>query len=464
MSGIEIGIAVVGAVAALITAYKDAGGIVGNIKDRRKAKGALPPSIALEQSLQEGQEEIERIAAKGIQRFGTEFEQGDDIAHRALQALTIEVQATFLHHLVMASKDDNVTDFELCIDSAIEARLKAVTILNELYLRQQKRSSLSIEPDLQIPLRGQREEDKRDEVKESKDLKKRSDTLTTEPETPPSPSRSRKSSWNLFKNLHRTTSAELSREDSSAPPPISRSSTAIIASPILSGRPIMSTSPGSMTSGDPRRSTLMTPPTSPASKIPPVEAIAAAGFCKGAYYVQQGAYDKSVQVSMKNMEWACHCRRCSFATPASRDERGRPCFDDDIYEASKLRFRPLLLFKSHLSSKEKKPRVYKCPICVLGGDSSPTLQGEDHLLEHLSHHQGATVSGVELIGPICIEPTGVRAGSERTFDVCFLSTSRFSLPPSAIELDDTGIAEADSLEVGEDDEVFKNQWVNEGRR
>lgn len=77
MSGIEIGIAVVGAVAALITAYKDGGSIVGSIKERRKAKGALPPSVALEESLQEGQEEIERIAAKGIQRFGTEFEQGD---------------------------------------------------------------------------------------------------------------------------------------------------------------------------------------------------------------------------------------------------------------------------------------------------------------------------------------------------------------------------------------------------
>lgn len=77
MSGVEIGIAVVGAIAALITAYKDAGGIVGNIKARRKAKGALPPSFALEESLKEGQEEIERITAKGIQRFGTDFEQGD---------------------------------------------------------------------------------------------------------------------------------------------------------------------------------------------------------------------------------------------------------------------------------------------------------------------------------------------------------------------------------------------------
>ena len=77
MSGAEIGIAVIGAVAALITAYRDAGSIVENIKERRKAKGALPPSVALEESLEEGHQEIEKITAKGVQRFGTDFEQGD---------------------------------------------------------------------------------------------------------------------------------------------------------------------------------------------------------------------------------------------------------------------------------------------------------------------------------------------------------------------------------------------------
>lgn len=77
MSGVEIGIAVIGAVAALVTAYRDAGGIVQSIKERRKAKGALPPSIALQESLEEGHQEIEKITAKGIQRFGTGFEQGD---------------------------------------------------------------------------------------------------------------------------------------------------------------------------------------------------------------------------------------------------------------------------------------------------------------------------------------------------------------------------------------------------
>jgi len=75
------------------------------------------------------------------------------------------------------------------------------------------------------------------------------------------------------------------------------------------------------------------------------------------------------------------------------------------------------------------------------------------------------VDGVELYGPICLEPTGIRAGSERTFDLCFSSNPRLSLPPDAIELDDTGIVEADSLEVADnDEEVYKNQWLDEGRK
>jgi len=207
----------------------------------------------------------------------------------------------------------------------------------------------------------------------------------------------------------------------------------------------------------------MTPPISPASTNSSIDALAAAGFCKGAYYVQQGMYEKSVQVSMKNMEWSCHCRKCPFTTPADRDERGRPRFDDRVYEAPNLRFRSLLLFKSHLSSGPKKRRVYKCLVCVLGRASSSTFESEQHLLEHMFHHQGAMLGGVELSGPVCLEPTGLRVGSERTFDVCFsMVSSRFSLPPSAIELDDTEIAEADGTELADEDEVFKNQWADEG--
>jgi len=79
MSGLEIGLAVVGAIAALITAYKDAGSIVENIKEKRKARGALPPTIELEESINKGREEIESITNFGRQRLGPSFEQGDGL-------------------------------------------------------------------------------------------------------------------------------------------------------------------------------------------------------------------------------------------------------------------------------------------------------------------------------------------------------------------------------------------------
>ncbi|KIW93843.1 uncharacterized protein Z519_05158 [Cladophialophora bantiana CBS 173.52] len=507
MSGAEIGIAVIGAVAALITAYKDAGAIVENIKERRKAKGALPPSVALEESLQEGHQEIEKITAKGIQRFGPTFEQGDDIAHRALQSLTIEVQASFLHHLMLASKDDSVIDFEACIDSAIEARLRAVTILNELYLRQQKPSSpvseptygLSVNPNLPVKIsRPFAEETKEvseasapterkkrssltsgpvpqtprnpqlpaarisrsspDEMKEviegpaPTERKERSGTLGSE--TPPAPGDvPRKPSWNVFKILHRTSSAE--KENISTPPQATSRPPSYVTSP---------TSPSIRSLDDPRRSQVMTPPISPVSTVSSIDVLAAAGFCKGAYYVQQGIYEKGVQVSMKNMEWACHCRKCPFATPADRDERGRARFDDKVHSTRNLRWRSLVLFKSHISSSQKKSRLYRCLLCVLLGDSSSVFQGEQHLFEHMFHHQGGIVNGVELWGPICLDPGGARMGSERTFDICFAENPRFALPEGAFEMGvATEIVEADGTEIYDED-VFKNQWVDEGQR
>ncbi|OQU99457.1 hypothetical protein CLAIMM_05088 [Cladophialophora immunda] len=493
MSGAEIGIAVIGAVAALITAYKDAGAIVENIKERRKAKGALPPSVALEESIQEGHQEIEKITAKGIQRFGPTFEQGDDIAHRALQSLTIEVQASFLHHLMLASRDDNVIDFEACIDSAIAARLRAVTILNELYLRQQKPSSPNSEVRITLPCAEETKEaveaapERRkhsgltseplpltsrhtqspvktprpspDEMKEvieappSPERKKRSGTLESEP--PPSPGQvPRKSSWNVFKKLHRTSSAEKESISTLLPQATSRPPS-YVTSP---------TSPSIRSLDDPRRSQVMTPPISPVSTVSSIDVLAAAGFCKGAYYIQQGIYEKGVQVSMKNMEWACHCRKCPFTTPADRDERGRARFDDKAHSTRNLRWRSLLLFKSHISSSRQNTRVYRCLLCVLLGDSTSVYQGEHSLFEHMFHHQGGVVNGVELWGPICLDPSGARMGSERTFDICFAENPRFAPPKGAFEMGvATEIVEADGTEIYDED-VFKNQWVDEGQR
>ncbi|KAH0839158.1 hypothetical protein AYO21_05578 [Fonsecaea monophora] len=507
MSGTELGIAVIGAVVALITAYKDAGSIVENIKESRKAKGASPPSLALEESLQEGHQEIEKITAKGIQRFGSSFEQGDgehhsgfvpfagvpltscleDVAHRALQSLTIEVQASFLRHLMLASKDDDIMDFEACIDSAITARLRAVTILNELYLRQQKscglnsqvrtpvpaaeetkqvietpserddHASSNLEPkpltlrSLQLPAKIIRPPP--DEMKEvfeapaTAERKSRSESL--ESGTHPCPGQvPRKSSWNVFQKLHRTSSAE--KENGS----MLSQATSRPASDITS-----STSPSIRSVDDPHRSHVMTPPISPVLTLSPVDVMAGAGLCKGAYYIQQGIYEKGVRVSMKNLEWACYCRKCSFATPADRDDRGRARFDDKSHATRDLRWRSLLLFKSHISSSRQNTRVYRCLLCVLVGDVTSVYQGEHHLFEHMFHHQGGVLNGVELWGPICLDPGGPRMGSERTFDICFAENPRFALPKDAFEMSvTTEIVEADGTEIyGEN--LFKNQRI-----
>ncbi|EHY53711.1 hypothetical protein HRR83_003926 [Exophiala dermatitidis] len=471
MSGVEIGIAVIGAVAALVTAYKDAGGIVAKIKERRNARGALPPSVALEESLDEGHQEIERITAKGIKRFGADFEQGDDIAHRALQSLTIEVQASLLRHLTLAVKDDSVTDFEACIDSAIEARLKAVTILNELYLRQQRRFSGQREPEDRVSRASTADtRESRDSRLSQKGQEESSLTLQSTPipvsqATLPAPPMARKSSWNVFKNLHRATSREQTQEHSSSPP-TKRTSSVHMEPP---AGPLRATTTSSMSVGsweDSPRPPMLTPPLSPVPTLSFQDAVAEAGFCTGATYAQQGIYEKSLRVSMKNMEWSCHCRKCPFTTPADRDEHGRPKFDDRIYQLSKLRFRTLFLFKSHLPATKQKKHLYKCLICALSGDSSPTYDGELHLFEHISHHQGASFGTVELSGPISLESTGVTVASEASFDICFPSARKSSLPPpkGAVELDGLEVWEADTPEITEVDDVFKNQWVGEGLR
>jgi hypothetical protein len=64
-------------VAGLIQAYDAGGRIVKQIKARRHANGALPPSDLLEKSIEKGKREIQAIVSEGNKRFGDDFEVGD---------------------------------------------------------------------------------------------------------------------------------------------------------------------------------------------------------------------------------------------------------------------------------------------------------------------------------------------------------------------------------------------------
>ncbi|KIW66096.1 hypothetical protein PV04_08300 [Phialophora macrospora] len=465
MSEAGLGPAVVGAVTALIAAYKNAGSIVDNIKEQRKARGALPPSDELEEAIQEGHWEIEKIQAHGVQRFGAAYEQGDDIAYRALRDLTIEVQSAFL---TLAGRDDGAINFEPCIDSAIGARLRAVNILNDLYLRQQKcaRSKSTTASDVSTSPRASQVKPLSDILQPSSDEMKEVAELSTakppitrratlesnssgKPESEKSSGSvrlSRKSSWGVFKILHRNSSAGQTMETAIPVSPQTAGPAPYVVSPFLSPQPMpISPSAGPMY-GAPSPQ-IMTPPISPISTVSSVDVLAAAGFCKGAYLVQQATLGKGLQLSAKNLEWTCHCRKCPFTIPAA-NEQGRPRFDDRAHSTTKLRWRSLLLFKSHLSCSQKKKRMYKCLMCVMLRESSGTYDGEQDLFEHMSAHQGGVLNGIELWGPLCLEQNGVRIGSETTFDICFAENPRFALPESAFEMGiATEIVEADGREI-----------------
>lgn len=76
MSGMEV-VAVLGCVAAVVSAYKDGGNIVKQIKEKRAAKKALPPTRMLETSLQRGPPAVEEAKDVGIERYGPQFAVGD---------------------------------------------------------------------------------------------------------------------------------------------------------------------------------------------------------------------------------------------------------------------------------------------------------------------------------------------------------------------------------------------------
>ncbi|KAJ9610756.1 hypothetical protein H2200_005533 [Cladophialophora chaetospira] len=405
MSGSEPGPAVTGAVTALVAAYKHASSIVDNIKEQRKARGALPPNDELEEALQDGQWEIEKIQAQGVQRF--------DMAYRALQDLIIEVQSSFL---TLACRDDGLINFDSCLDSAIGARLRAVNILNELYLRQQKRArsksttasdlsvsqrSSGVKPLPQIPHTSTEEMKEVLDAPAFKPSIKRSTTLESKSSGRPESEKSsgsirlsRKSSWGVFKMLHRTSSTEQTMEHASPISPSTAGPGPHIISPFLSPQSMpLSPSSRPMTGAPPPN--IITPPVSPTSRISSLDVLAAASFCKGASHVQQGTLGKGLQLSAKNMEWTCHCRKCPFAIPAD-NEHGKPRFDDRAHSTSTMRWRSLFLFKSHLSTSQKKKRLYKCLMCVLLGDPSHTYEGEHDLFEHVFVHQGGVLNGVEL--------------------------------------------------------------------
>jgi hypothetical protein len=85
MSGIAEAIAIASCVAALISAYKDGSTIIEKIKQRRQTRGALPPTVYLEKSLEKGKNAIVEAVVEGREQFGPGYEFGDGILRTQLE-------------------------------------------------------------------------------------------------------------------------------------------------------------------------------------------------------------------------------------------------------------------------------------------------------------------------------------------------------------------------------------------
>ncbi|CAK3989038.1 Hypothetical predicted protein [Lecanosticta acicola] len=118
-------------------AFKDGQAIIEKIKKKRALKRAPPPPRLLEESIDDGPNEIEREKQRGWNRFGKAFEDGDHLAVIALQQVTIQLQSKLLEKLRNAAFDDDskITDFTYLVDAADTGRDRTIAVLHELKQR-----------------------------------------------------------------------------------------------------------------------------------------------------------------------------------------------------------------------------------------------------------------------------------------------------------------------------------------
>ncbi|KAL6717527.1 hypothetical protein ACLMJK_005442 [Lecanora helva] len=134
MSGMEV-VAIIGCVAAVVSAYKDGERIVKRIKERRAAKKALAPTGALESSLAKGPLAVEKARDEGLEEYGRTYARGDSIAIEALRDIENRLLRAVVKHLGAAQEDDSVMDFAVLVKASDLGRIQSVTVLMELYMR-----------------------------------------------------------------------------------------------------------------------------------------------------------------------------------------------------------------------------------------------------------------------------------------------------------------------------------------
>ncbi|KIW14892.1 hypothetical protein PV08_07677 [Exophiala spinifera] len=526
MSGVGEALAIVSCVAGLIQAYDAGARIVRQIKARRQAHDALPPTDRLEETIENGKKEIEQVLAKGT------FDQGDTIAIIALLKITVDTQNALLEGLAQARVDDSIIDFEECIDASAQNRLNAVIELQKLerrmlaqeierkrhVLQQQQQeetpsqtaraSATAVTPDRQPssqqpraaqpeqpPPRPLQQNGRRSSAlgrmlrrRETNSEIDRSSQVTTSsagslPNDSPGPSQRE----GLFQ-LQDT--PVLNNSTSPWSSPGSRSSVGTYDSALQPTRPPtrLNTEPGHVPTVSRQSTALSTMSAvsslSTASTVYPITNFG--GFCKYAHDLRGGSAKKALSRILlgtyhTDVAYKCASTKCNFAAKALKKNNSYEIDDRIRQYADGVRYRWLFLAKSHVRQQRDSDRsLFRCMICTMLGDEAGLFEGSKNLLAHVATHQGVSLGGTQLQGPMVFSNHGAASASENDFD---LSLSQPTTSTTAVEPRQHGaavvvaasvamnstvesamllkeIAHSSTYEPYDDEE---NPWLSEGR-
>ncbi|MCJ1281358.1 hypothetical protein MMC26_000677 [Xylographa opegraphella] len=142
MTGLEI-MAVVGAVAAVISAYNDGSELVKKVRERRRTRRALENAALqdnstqdLEQSLDTGQALVRMKYDNSYRRLGETFAHGDQEALNTLKDIIIHLQSQVIGNLKVAwQHDDSTIDFVPLQDVSDDSQSQTILCLMQLHQR-----------------------------------------------------------------------------------------------------------------------------------------------------------------------------------------------------------------------------------------------------------------------------------------------------------------------------------------
>lgn len=412
------------------------------------------------------------------------------IATDALKDVIIELQGSLIKHLRQASEDDGMTDFSILVDASDEGRIKAVSVLNDLYLRKARTISVSpnipqILPCIPLPSNNVNGEGQIDGRAPQPDTGNYIRSIVTPwdnevgnvpkyPSQPPlrykhteRPEISSSSAKRKFRGIFSHIPTFGTREshggelgyprgdsnDSMPPhksaPNSNRSSAMTISSQELldENNPWaseLSRSPNeTLTTSLHAQQRSQTEPSGGLQRQSTHESKLASGdvyggFCKGAYKLQVGLRDglklrnQSGSFQGEGYYWACGSSKCAFEGRACKKDK-EWAFDDAIRESHGVRYRWTFLAKSHVALSKVKHGIYdyRCVFCVSQSHESLVFRNAKALMEHVSQHRGQHLDEEILRKANCINMRD--AADEEDFDINLTPVDAKAEPGQAVD-------------------------------